>query len=134
MVSIRKVASSFGWRVMHDEPFQITIKEDFVNLSKGTWAAELAISVDADAGGSEMTVNGSIAGMGPIQKNHLKGQMGRFLNALATAVESSEASTLSGSVTGSGSVADELTKLGELHAQGILSAEEFSSAKAKLLG
>jgi hypothetical protein len=119
---------------MHDEPFQITIKEDFVNLSKGTWAAELAISVDADAGGSEMTVNGSIAGMGPIQKNHLKGQMGRFLNALATAVESSEASTLSGSVTGSGSVADELTKLGELHAQGILSAEEFSSAKAKLLG
>jgi hypothetical protein len=32
------------------------------------------------------------------------------------------------------SVADELAKLGDLHAQGILTAEEFAAAKARLIG
>ena len=32
------------------------------------------------------------------------------------------------------STADELMKLGDLHAKGVLSAEEFSAAKARLLG
>lgn len=35
---------------------------------------------------------------------------------------------------GTVSTADELTKLASLHAQGVLTAEEFSAAKARLLG
>jgi hypothetical protein len=134
MTSIRKVASSFGWRVMVDEPSRITIKEEFANLTSGTWAAELAISVVPDGDGSEMTINGSIFGYGPIQKNHLKGQVGRFLTALTTTLESSQTTTTNDSGTSAGYVADEIKKLGELQAQGLISPEEFAIAKAKLLG
>jgi hypothetical protein len=133
MKAIRLVASSFGWRVMLDELSRITIKEDLVNLTKGTWAAELAISVTPDGDGAQMVVNGSIFGYGPIQKNHLKGQMGRFLNEITTSLEVTEASTTKNSITGSGSVADEVKKLADLHAQGLLTDVEFATAKAKLL-
>ncbi|MEZ0089938.1 SHOCT domain-containing protein [Streptacidiphilus sp. EB129] len=44
------------------------------------------------------------------------------------------AAPASASPAGSGSVADELAKLGMLAQQGILSPEEFTAAKARLLG
>jgi hypothetical protein len=133
MPSIRKVASSLGWRVMLDEPTNITIKENAVNLVSGTWPAELAISVKKHGTGSRVTINGAIFGYGPIQKNHLKGQIGRFLNSLTTLAMTSEAKSSRTSGDGSYSVASEVKKLAKLHADGLLSDKEFARAKAKLL-
>jgi hypothetical protein len=39
-----------------------------------------------------------------------------------------------GTAGGSGAIGDQLKQLSELHAQGMLSDEEFAAAKAKILG
>ena len=76
--------------------------------------------------------------MGPIQRNHLQGQMGRFLNALSILAEKKKAEQEVESVpvttNPSTSLSEELFKLHELFEKGILSESEFTAAKTRLIG
>jgi hypothetical protein len=133
LTTVRSVTFSLGWKVTLEELNQITVREALNNAIDLPGGSTLAISVEALGTGSKMTIDGSNFGMGPIQKNLLKQQMGRFMMALKNALESTDASSSSNAVNSSGSVADELKKLADLHAQGLLSDGEFANAKAKLL-
>jgi hypothetical protein len=59
---------------------------------------------------------------------------GQF-DALITAVEAARARPAGGAPAATApDLADQLTRLGDLHAAGVLSADEFAAAKARLIG
>ncbi len=90
-----------------------------------TWAVKLELAVETADSGSLLLVKGSNFGFGPIQSNHVKGQVGNFMNRLQLALEQPTAS-------GAG-LSAELEKLSGLHQQGILTDDEFAAAKNRLL-
>ena len=76
-------------------------------------------------------MNGSVFGLGSLQKNHLQGQMGNLRNRIELAATEKEPKKESTAPT---SMATELEKLAALRTQGLLTEEEFQKAKERLLG
>lgn len=132
----QEVFKDFGWRVQEVSGTGMTAKEVVPQLTGFTWPARIDVVLKGlGPADTELVIHGSIMGAGPIQSNHLKGQVGRFLNSLSVLIDKSTAGTSSSPVavpaTG---LAAELRSLAELHAAGVLSDDEFASAKSKLLG
>ncbi len=134
----QEVAIQLGWRVLEVSSARISVKEVSPQVTSFTWPARIDIEIKSNGQEkSHLQLYGSIAGAGPIQRNHLQGQMGRFLNHLSLLVDtkSSSAATSNSSTNASTtSLTQEITRLKELLDQGVLTPEEFASAKAKLLG
>ena len=105
------------------------VKEVSPNALSFTWAAKVEILVEEDPAGSEVLLNGSITGLGPVQKGHLRGQVGALRNKINLAA-SEAVPDEGGSV---GKISDELERLAGLHQSGSLTDEEFAQAKAQLL-
>jgi len=82
-------------------------------------------------------MNGTIFGWGPIQASHLKGQMGSLKNrieiGLSKLFEDQKQQAASIPISQSSSLITELERLANLHAKGLLTDDEFQSAKKKLL-
>ena len=91
--------------------------------------AKLEISLVADTAGSRLIVRSSNLGFGPIQGGHVKGVTETFLSNVRLHLDRSSQSATSTR----GGIADEILKLGAMKEQGLLTDEEFSAAKAKLL-
>ena len=89
--------------------------------------AKIEVDVKADTQGQKILVRTSNLGFGPIQGGHVKGVAETFLSKLMLKLEESA------SEAGTKGIADELQKLAALKEQGLLSDEEFTAAKAKLL-
>ena len=87
------------------------------------------IEVDIQSANDTLRINvkASNIGLGPIQGSHVKGVAETFLSQVQL--------KLSESTKGESpkSVADEIAKLAALKEQGLLSEEEYSMAKARLL-
>lgn len=101
------------------------------DLLRGTWPVQVEISLSAGSSSvlTKVVANGSNFGFGPIQKNHLKGQMGNLRNRIE--LRASEGITVV--PQSSESLTSEIERLAELHVQGILTDEEFRRAKERLL-
>jgi hypothetical protein len=135
----REVSADFGWRVLESSSQSISIKEVAPQSTSFTWPARIDIKIRSSSKSQcSIQLNGSVAGMGPIQRNHLQGQMGRFLNALSILAEKKKAEQEVESVpvatNPSTSLSEELFKLHELFEKGILSESEFTAAKTRLIG
>jgi hypothetical protein len=127
----RSAISTLGWRLLEDEGSRLVTKEVTPHVAKMTWAAKVEVLIQQEGSGSNVELNGSITGMGPIQKNHLKGQIGALKNNIGLAAEQHAASP---APRGSGGdISGELERLASLHEKGALSDEEFSQAKTRLL-
>lgn len=133
----QEVAVRLGWRVLSLSGSTITVKEVSPQITGFTWPARIDVSIAATSDSAcEITLDGSISGIGPIQRNHLQGQMGRFLNDLSLSVDRTKAGTdspTSGNLPAT-SLSAEIAKLKELMEEGVLTAEEFAVAKSRLLG
>jgi hypothetical protein len=132
----QEVFDDFGWRVQEVTRYGMTAKESAPHLTSSTWPARIDLEVVAvDEDSSELRVFGSITGLGPIQNNHLKGQVGRFLNSLSVRIDntSKQGPARVADSTATLSLASELRELAELHRAGVLSDSEFEAAKAQLL-
>ena len=133
----QEVASELGWRVFEVSQQGLAIKEVSPQITSFTWPARIDVKIqNLNAGNCVVQLFGSVTGMGPIQRNHLQGQMGRFLNALSIHVDKNSVvpAQESRSSAMAVSLAEELGKLHELFEKGILSADEFAAAKTHLLG
>ncbi len=122
----RHVIAEMGWKIEAQSDTRLVCKE--VVQAGGmamTWAVKLELAVETADTGSLLLVKGSNFGFGPIQSNHVKGQVGNFMNRLKLALEQPAAS-------GTG-LSDELEKLAGLHQQGVLTDDEFAAAKSRLL-
>ncbi len=133
----REVAVRMGWRVFDMSSSSLTIKEASKHTKSFTWPARIEISIKSVADDiCEITLDGSIAGAGPIQRNHLKGQMGRVLNDLSLSIDQKNAQRRNRQNDfdpRSPSLPEEIMRLKELMDDGTLTAEEFAAAKARLL-
>jgi len=89
--------------------------------------AKIEVDIKADTQGQKILVRTSNLGFGPIQGGHVKGVAETFLSKFKFKLEESA------SEVGTKGIADELQKLAALKEQGLLSDEEFTAAKAKLL-
>lgn len=123
----RRAISEMGWRVLEDDGRRLVAKEITPQSINFTWSAKVEILIEEDGSVSAIQLNGSITGMGPIQKGHLKGQVGALKNkiGLAAGATASENSR--------GDISAELERLADLQKSGALSAEEFAQAKAQVL-
>ena len=133
----QEVSNEMGWRVLEVSRQGISIKEVSPQVTSFTWPARIDVKIqNSNAGNCVIQLFGSVTGMGPIQRNHLQGQMGRFLNALSIHVDKKSAVPAQQPTSSANSVslAEELGKLHELFEKGILSADEFAAAKTRLLG
>ena len=74
-----------GWRVLEDDGRRLVAKEITPQSINFTWSAKVEILIEEDGNGSAIQLNGSITGMGPIQKGHLKGQVGALKNKIGLA-------------------------------------------------
>lgn len=137
LLMCQEVFREFGWRVHEVTQSGMTAKEVASQLTSFTWPARIDIEVVATgANNSDLRVFGSITGVGPLQSNHLKGQVGRFLNSLSIRIDIAkdrDTPEIENERSESGLISD-LRELTELHSKGQLSEAEFRVAKARLLG
>ncbi|MDB4623309.1 SHOCT domain-containing protein [bacterium] len=90
--------------------------------------AKLEVELQSSGNETRINVKASNLGIGPIQGGHVKGVLETFLSNVRLKINSDQQQALTGS-----DLASQLQKLAEMKAQGLLSDEEFSAAKAKLL-
>jgi hypothetical protein len=128
----RRAISELGWRLLEDDGRRLVVKEVSPKATSFTWAAKVEIVVEEGGAGSEILLNGSITGMGPVQKGHLRGQLGALRNKIDLAAQDAAADD-GDSRAGVGEVSGELERLAGLHQSGVLTDEEFAQAKAQLL-
>lgn len=126
----RRAISVLGWRILEDSERRMVIKEVMSSGVSFTWPAKIEILIHEQGQACRLELNGSITGLGPVQKNHLKGQMGALRNNIQLALEQRPAPS---GETDSGALASELERLLALREKGALSDEEFAQAKARLL-
>lgn len=133
LVLCQKVFQEFGWRVQEVRRSGITAKEVVGQVTGFTFPARIDLQIKTRAdGSSELQISGSISGLGPIQSNHLKGQVGRFLNSLSLKIDTAKSERAHSVVPAS--LSSQLRDLAELHSSGVLTDDEFQVAKARLLG
>jgi hypothetical protein len=77
-------------------------------------------------------LDGSIIGFGPIQSNHLKGQIGRLKNIIEIFAEK-EINQINKINYNNLSISEELEKLSQLLEKGIIDNDEFQKAKKKII-
>jgi hypothetical protein len=130
-LACKNATAQLGWRIMGDNTDSIVCKEIASQVTSFTWPAEVTINIHGNNEKTKIVLNGSIMGFGPIQSNHLKGQMGRIRNLIENC--SLQIKNQYTTQNRKESLTDELERLADLHAKGILSDEEFKNAKNKLL-
>ena len=91
--------------------------------------AKLAVSLAVNGESCRLSVRSSNLGFGPIQGGHVKGVAETFLSNVRLHLDRASQQAKSPF----GGIADDIQKLGALKDQGLLTDEEFSTAKAKLL-
>ena len=126
----RRAISDLGWRLLEDDGRRLVVKEVSPKATSFTWAAKVEVVVEEDGNSSEVLLNGSITGMGPVQKGHLRGQLGALRNKIDLAAQDAAAAGNGGSDTAE--ISGELERLAGLHQSGVLTDEEFAQAKAQL--
>ena len=79
----RSAISSIGWNIKSVEPHRIVPKVG-VGLTRNPSKIEVLLSEEGETH-TTVTLNGSIGGIGPLQKGHLNGEMNRLRNAIEVA-------------------------------------------------
>jgi len=125
----KEAAAELGWRIMNEGDNYISCKEVSPQIISFTWAAKIDVYVEGNNNESIISLNGSIFSMGPIQSGHLKGQLGKLKNLIQLSVNKHK----SYSSQSSSSIVSELEKLSSLLSKGLLTEEEFNSAKKRIL-
>ncbi len=82
--AVKEAVASCGWGVKEQEPGRI-VPRIGVGLTRNPSTIEVLISAAGD-NESLVTLNGKIAGMGPLQKRHLTAEVGKLRNAIDVAV------------------------------------------------
>jgi hypothetical protein len=127
----KNATTQLGWRIMENNTDSIVCKEIASQATSFTWPAEVTVNIFGDGQKTKVVLNGSIMGFGPIQSNHLKGQMGRIRNLIENC--SLQIKSQSTTQNKTDLLSNELEHLADLHLKGILSDEEFKNAKNKIL-
>ena len=130
----REGVTSLGWALQGEGEGYLACKEvgNPAPWVSGHWAVQVEIVVTAEPSGStRVAIYGSNWGWGPIQSNHVRDQVTKLRSRIDSIAGKRAAS---GRGQARQAVSSELEKLGQLHAQGVLTDEEFRDAKRRILG
>lgn len=105
----------------------VFIAKEKLKMLGFTNPAKIEVQISGDANRSNVLVNSSNMGIGPVQGGHVKSVAETFMSKVQYKLSESQAQT------SRSSVADEIEKLASLKEKGLLSDEEFNAAKAKLI-
>ncbi len=111
--------------------YSIVCKEKISLVTLVTWPAEINIVIEERDEEAYVHFNGSIFGFGPIQKRHLIGQIGKLQNRIGVVID--QLGNPGERSPSQSSLSEELSKLAELQASGVLSDQEFQVVKTRLL-
>jgi hypothetical protein len=126
----KDAAAELGWRIMEESDNYISCKEVVPQITSFTWPAKVDVHLHPDQTQTQVILEGSIFGLGPIQSGHLRGQMGKFRNLIERSAKQATRQTKDNHTF---SISAEIERLAELHSKGLLSKDEFKIAKDKLL-
>jgi hypothetical protein len=131
MEACTKVITDDGWNIVQQDSTSLLCKEGNYHITKVTWPITMEVLSEVESPtATTILLRGSNFGWGPIQKNHLRGQLSTLRNKIKLAIISD---TTTSSEAASGGIASELEKLADLHARGVLNSDEFVAAKNRLL-
>lgn len=126
-----RVITEDGWNIVQQGSNSLLCKEGNYHVTKVTWPITIEVLLEVESPtATSITFRGSNFGWGPIQKNHLIGQLNSLNNKIKLAVKNDATTS---PVAASGSIASELNQLADLHASGVLNSDEFEAAKRRLL-
>lgn len=128
----RSAIASIGWNIKSMDDRCIVAKVG-VGISRNPSNIEVLLA-SGDESRTIITLNGSIMGIGPVQKRHLGGEMNRLRNAIEVAASQSATAGAVAPSDAERDPAEQLRKLGELRDAGVVSDDEFEAKKAELLG
>lgn len=125
-LACRQVIAETGVRVLEDEERRFVIKE-LLDVSSTSWPVKVELLIEEEGlNSTRIQMNGSIWSWGPIPKRALRSDMDSLREMIKAVAE--------GGGLGSGALSNELERLAALRDKGILTEDEFSQAKARLLG
>jgi len=131
-LACRSAIASIGWNIKSMDDRRIVPKVG-VGISRNPSNIEVLLA-STDDSRTTVTLNGSIVGIGPVQKSHLRGEMNRLSNAIEVAASQSLTAHAADQRGAEPDPVEQLRKLGELRDAGVLSDDEFEAKKAELLG
>lgn len=143
-VLCRKVITGMDWRVLEQADTKIRCKEVSLDNASFSWPAEVEIAMKLVAEDkTEVELKGTIFGFGEIQRSHLQEQLERIRERIELSVleradlahsrKPAAARHAEHETAKDFSLSGELEKLVSLFQQGVLTDEEFSKAKQRLL-
>jgi hypothetical protein len=125
--------ADLGWRILAKTDSSITCKEVSPTWVSFTNAAQIEVLWrEMSPTTTEIELNGSILGFGPIQSGHLRGQMGNLQNRIHLFLN--KTNVVPEIFMTKLSISEELERLADMRSRDIISDEEFRAAKAKILG
>lgn len=84
--AFQRAAAQMGWQILSSSHAELVCQE-VVNMPATHWPTKVTISAVASGGsGSQVMLDGSIAGFGPIQSNHLKQSLENLVEAVSRQV------------------------------------------------
>ncbi|MDR0604323.1 MAG: SHOCT domain-containing protein [Bacteroidales bacterium] len=132
----KSVIAKLGWAVLNQSSNTINCKETGkFDINKANFFATVEIVLTGETDNTRIELNGSVFGMGPFASKHILGEVQKLKNMIEVEMEQFKNSQKKYTNTPSEpSVALELERLASLHSQGLLSEDEFKTAKNKILG
>ena len=129
---VRQAVADCGWGIKEQGPGRVVARVGF-GATRNPSSIEV-LTRDDQGAGSLVVLNGRILGVGPIQKGHLKAEVGKLANAIKVAVASAQKDAPAPGVeVARSTMADRLRELASLRDEGLLTDDEFAEQKAKVL-
>lgn len=130
----QRAVADMGWRVFKQDGKGLVFKEVSPKHTSSTWPVEIQVRLASIAQGTGVEIFGSNFGFGPIQGNHVRGQVGSFINRLQVSLQQllAQKAVVPPPAVGN-TLITELERLVNLHNMGGLTDAEFSLAKQRLL-
>ncbi len=144
ILAAQDIIDQRGWRVLSVSSTEIVVQERDYDMLKGS-SPKLTASFVERGTSTEVSVNASIFGYGPLMKKIVTGFMGQFVNSLSLRTQTNSISInptvqvgegQGGQSSHSSAPADRIELLKqakELLDAGVLSEEEFQAEKTRLL-
>jgi hypothetical protein len=144
ILAAQDIVDQRGWRVLSVSSTEIVVQERDYDMLKGQ-SPKLTASFVERGNSTEISVNASIFGAGPLMKKVVTGFMGQFVNSLSLRTQTNsiainptvQVGEGQGGQSVQGSAPTDrielLKQAKELFDAGVLSDEEFQAEKTRLL-
>lgn len=81
--AVKDAVANCGWGVKEQEPGRLVPR---IGIGITRMPSDIEVLMEGDGDATIVTLNGRIAGLGPLQKRHITAEVGKLRNAIDVAV------------------------------------------------